>query len=890
MVQTKRLTALDSVRGIAVILMIATHIWISFFWDNTNPIGTTISFLGGYLSFQLFLMVSGFLIGYGYDHLDFKKTLKRSAGLFVVYLGLGVFYTLMQQKDILSLFTGPIYLEEYLLTLAILPIFAYLLIAVFRRITITKKILTHSVGGLLVLLIGLLFVILGKYTATINTNYWLSLIVGSSSFHTFPLISYGVVYGVGIWLGWSKKLESPKDYGIEALSVILATLVISFIAIPLEKISLTINDLDIIRWPPTLFFIASGITVSALIVYLATLLEREKQNILSTSLQWVGKQAILFFIFHLVFIYTVQSVTIGKVIGTVKPTEPLITPTPISHEERVSRMLSSSYERKDEWPFLGYKAAFIKFNDDYKAGAAHVDIHPLDIQTNANGSDISVYGLLKNGGVKKLETKFANFGYNNIIVNFTTEESFEGIAVSFTETVSIAPQTHLPYITQTTEPSGTKLGIINKDITEWAFKPFETIGKKWFVKNTPNNSVQAFLFTMPVTCEDLSLYLEDAQRVIKLTENDKELAIENPECVNLDHSELFPAGFIPAMSTITMPVSIDFANEGTGKRSVTYGVTLKKEGTDPIVYSDQKNYWVSYPVYIAWTLDWEGYAVNQGVLDSIARIRTNNPGLVITHMFNPRLWNTSVVSKSVAQNMVNYVNDGYKKFGDEIALHLHMYRDMLTSIGVTPLEIPGWNNLTDGYDIPISEYAYEDHVKMFNWAVAEFPKKGLPKPTTFRSGGWFSSTNVLKAASEAGIKIDTSGRTAYSTRSFGRGTLYNGPWSLSTTTQPYWVSKTDINKSTSKANSIGIYEMPNNGGDSWAFTVDAMVKRMADNANGETFSGPRMITYISHPDYFNKEGPKIEQVLNLSRMYMANSDSGPYVYITLQGYYNLYAK
>lgn len=888
-----RLVSLDVVRGIAIVIMVATHIWTSFFWNDGNTLGTVGSYIGSFLSFALFLVVSGFILGNRHRKLSLKRIIIRSVLLITLYYVLGAIGTIMQQKDIHALFTTPMLLEEYLLPLAIFPPLAYIFVAISRRIDFFKRLLLHSVGSFFVLLGGLLLVVLGRYLGTQNTNFYLSLIVGAATYHTFPILSYLVMYVMGVWLGWSYKLESSKHYGAEVMVTLLIATTTAFVSYSVEHISFSLQNLDSIRWPPTLFFISAGLAVATLILYTATLLEERYKNIIAQTFRFLGKNALVIFVLHLLFIYTVQGIVLAKVPGiTVTTQTPTPTPTPISDVDRIYDLLTTTYAQKEDWPFNGYKIAVIDIDPIIiKPGPAYIEVKPKDLGAFPTGADITVYALTEEQAIKKISGKVVSIGNNHLSYELTMESGFTQIFVAFSETALTQPiQTAQHLVTKPGKTSGTKLATISKDFKTWAYKPFAMYGQKWFVKNSKTiGGKHTFTMTLPISCEDLETYQAESNSQLTVKRDKTNVAVSG-NCSALIASPQIPTTYTQAQSTINIPLDLDMKKQSNGKKSLNYTLSLTSGDKAPLVFAYQKSVAVSEPIYVAWTFDWEGFYFGSQYLKDITTLREKVPGVRVTHLFNPRLWNSSSVTKGSSDAQIAFVKSGISKYKDDLGMHMHLYTDMVTKAEVELNTGQGWNNRTDGYDIPFSAYAYEDALKILQWGIAEFPKKGLTKPTSFRAGGWMMDKDNLKALAAAGIKIDTSGRTTFSTGTFASGGKnYPGPWKLAATTQPYWVSTTDQNRGTTKANSVGVYEMPNNGGDSWAFSVEALLTRFKSNYT-DVPTRHKLVTYITHPDFFYKEGPKMTEVLQTIYTLSADNDNGPVVFTTLDDYYQIYAK
>ena len=111
-------------------------------------------------------------------------------------------------------------------------------------------------------------------------------------------------------------------------------------------------------------------------------------------------------------------------------------------------------------------------------------------------------------------------------------------------------------------------------------------------------------------------------------------------------------------------------------------------------------------------------------------------------------------------------------------------------------------------------------------------------------------------------------------------------WDLSSTTQPY---KPNIyNENSADAPTFNIWEFPNNGGDSWAYSDAQMIQRFNDNYNGKALSSKKMMNYISHPHWFNVDKPKLENLFSYINENTNRDDKGPVIYVTLDQAYKIW--
>ncbi|MCA9385130.1 hypothetical protein KC717_00615 [Candidatus Dojkabacteria bacterium] len=189
--------------------------------------------------------------------------------------------------------------------------------------------------------------------------------------------------------------------------------------------------------------------------------------------------------------------------------------------------------------------------------------------------------------------------------------------------------------------------------------------------------------------------------------------------------------------------------------------TIRAHGTTTqgtIIESPIEKFTVSHPMYVIWTLDWEGVDTSDETLAQIDEF-TEAYNTPIVHFWNPR------AHLVLGETRLNHLLDWIKLREvetDEIGLHLHMFYDMLRAAGVTPQMDPQWANRGTGSDVPMYVYNYDETVAMLEWSKEEFAKVGLETPKTFRAGGWMLDEENLQALDSQGFVLDSSGRTAFS--------------------------------------------------------------------------------------------------------------------------------
>jgi hypothetical protein len=347
---------------------------------------------------------------------------------------------------------------------------------------------------------------------------------------------------------------------------------------------------------------------------------------------------------------------------------------------------------------------------------------------------------------------------------------------------------------------------------------------------------------------------------------------------------------------------------------------------EKIIKSATERFIVSHPLYVTWTMDWEGYDTSNDTLKQMDEFskKYNTP---ITHFWNPRI--TIAMGEKRREELLDWLKNRMDNNLDSVGLHIHMHFDLVRASGVEKiLDRPHWGGRGNGSDVPTSAYEKEDFVKMVEWSFIQFEKMGLPKPNMYRAGGWYADLKMLEALDELGFILDSSGRSEYS---LGRDifveeeqnddvdTEYfesemdqpisspivvgndeedelpwqheykvDGHWKLSSTTRPYQVSKLDQNSS--KEPRLNIWQFPNNGADSWRFSGEDLLNRFKENFSGGIQKESQVLTYLSHPHAINVDIPKLEKPYDYIAQYTIEEDRGPVIHTTLDRCYNDFAK
>lgn len=312
---------------------------------------------------------------------------------------------------------------------------------------------------------------------------------------------------------------------------------------------------------------------------------------------------------------------------------------------------------------------------------------------------------------------------------------------------------------------------------------------------------------------------------------------------------------------------------------------------------------ISYPLYVIWSMDWEGYNSSDKTLELMENLSEKND-MPISHFWNPRIYLPSAMNQQRANILTEWIQKRDEK-GDEIGLHLHMFFDMVKAAGVTPITEPHWAGRGTGSDVPGYLYDSDEFTKILNWSKQKFIEKELGDPKSYRQGGWMLDSKMMQVLDDTGFLVESSGREQFT---LGKDIVtiidmdennepiepyevieqyaVSGKWDLSAITKPYFPSKVDINLSTAPVH--GIFEFPNNGADSWRHSTSDLIRRFDINYEKVPLQEAQTLTYITHPHEIQVDIQKLEPTFDHIGENLFSEDDGPVLYVTFEEAYQDY--
>jgi len=791
--------SIDLIKGIAIVSMIATHV-ISILYTGENIILTIIMSWGINISFSLFLFSFTAINGIkaGLNRLSRSSSFKKALSLLFWYYVLALFIsywgtsTLHNSHDLIKIFTLQT-LPEYTEFMIAFVIYSFVIALLGNKGVRLFKNLSF------VLVLSIAAYIGGQFLSQLSwgigfVNVIKAQLVGHANIHSFGIISYLPIFSLGLYIGQNLKSINFRRILLYLMGLVIIAYLITYL----------ITGYQWHRWPPTIHFFALGNILIFIILYFFP--STVPKNRVTNYLLYIGKHALLFYILHLLILFTLGGI--------------------------LDLTYSHAY-----WAFFVFVATM---------AMSQLLIKILSSKPAILFSEVSIYWnyafytfailmiVLAGGTAFKLQKELDIF------------QAQDTLFLDYLETV-VLPEECLPLPQNLIQ----KISIDRS----WALLGDEFSGSEYDLdyKVDVNQTMYNYI-------KDEGK-LDWAYKIVG-TNNETEL-------------EYIPLDFAASGQ-------INYRDLSPGK----YEIVPLVSNSCSTLTGTAVEINVSYPVYVAWTIDWEGYYIHQEYLDDIASIadKYNAP---ITHFFTPRFYITKTLSSSQTKIYTDFVKSRRDEKGDSIGLHLHMFKDLWNQVDVETHDEPSWGSTyrgDDGYDVPTSSYTYEEQVKLFNWSKSIFISNGLGNPTMFRAGGWFADEDTLRALQDTGFMLDSSGRTPIS---FGANQL-ESPWFLATTTQPYQPNL--YNQNSYNLPQLTLWEFPNNGGDSWSLSGESMISRFDANYNGTYTYQKKLITFLSHPEAFKVDSPKIKMLFEKMDIYSNKRDSGPVIYITIDDVYDIWTQ
>lgn len=782
--------------------------------------------------------------------------------------------------------------------------------------------------------------------------YIKAIFVGHPELIRFPILFYLPIYLLGLF--WGRIIHSKNDIeekrSVSSFFAIAFTVVLIYIAIVSPVAQLGYFEDTWERWPPSIGFLTRGLTFVFYFLFIFSLRKSQGvKNVILRGVEFFGKLAFLFYVAHILIltgyrylfdtVYANPLVVSALILALFLLT--ILLNVIFLYSFKLINTLFGKGEKRNFFEILW--APFVRPNDTRLIKKRYFIVAAillLALSTNVGVEDDVIIPTITAQDIAWWNYDYNSFKQITVKNNNAFTSINSGDAVFFRvdhkglvdtqkskvggedlRMVHLNAETNeyveVPIILKSPNTESTEvLFRIQSNIWAQQFDPnyFLYYGNNFernlLAEDTPEEQlIKPKSFQIIIGSEelpDLSISTskqwvlrdatsdENSNLIITATANTDDLGKSS-----IIEYQVEDTSFQGTMDYLVSGISTrnEQWNTSFDVRSLPVGeyrvaVVAKDLGGNIVYESPKRGFYVSEPMYVAWTMDWEGYNVEDRYLTAMDSLSSKHNNLPITHFFNPRIYYTAdtgqslapvlsatdVVSSSQADKLTSWVIDRRDNNGDQIALHLHMQYDFVEAAGVTPRTGPKWSGFDNGYDVATTAYSQEELQKIVGLALDYYESNGLQKPTVYRAGGWQVDHELFQTLENFSFKADSSGRES---------TYIGGlpvPWTLTRTQDPYQISRIDYNTTSPiPGDNYNLWELPNNGGNSGTYDANALISAFNENfESGVPLKKKKLVVSLSHPHWFDsQEELRIDDYLSYSDQFLNSEDKGPVIYVTL---------
>lgn len=364
-----------------------------------------------------------------------------------------------------------------------------------------------------------------------------------------------------------------------------------------------------------------------------------------------------------------------------------------------------------------------------------------------------------------------------------------------------------------------------------------------------------------------------------------ELVIAGPE-TDTEHVDVWIDGtYAGRFDSAGGKVTVD--PEITALDPAEHEILLSADGAEQAFA--KLSFWMSYPIYVLMTNDWDGSDHSDGQLTLQENLHQAHPEMKMTHFVGPYTYTDPEVSEERAQFLTDWLLDMRDVYSDEIGLHIHPYCNFVETADLTCLDTPSFSSTSDatGYSVCLSAYTQEETEAMLAKAKELFVEHGLGTPTSFRAGGWAAQIHTLTALEAEGFVADTSANNwarIEEWENVADATIYQWSqenWSaIGDTSQPYYPAADDIQSTGTPR--VEVLEVPDNGSLVDYVSDAEMIEIFEANWPGDALLEPKAYVIGYHPVNFNSMYyDRLDKALNHIDKFLSVNGDGPVVYETL---------
>jgi hypothetical protein len=171
-------------------------------------------------------------------------------------------------------------------------------------------------------------------------------------------------------------------------------------------------------------------------------------------------------------------------------------------------------------------------------------------------------------------------------------------------------------------------------------------------------------------------------------------------------------------------------------------------------------------LYVAVTMDWEGAYFSGEALDALDALRGKlGADVPLTHFVCAAYLSKAEPDPDAVETLRSAIRPG-----DELALHLHLWKSLATTAAIEPKLSPSFLTGTDkliefpdgdvGFDTDLDVYGVADLRALIRASKKLLAPTAINISPSFRAGGYLATANVLQAIRDEGFTTDSSAATA----------------------------------------------------------------------------------------------------------------------------------
>jgi hypothetical protein len=171
-------------------------------------------------------------------------------------------------------------------------------------------------------------------------------------------------------------------------------------------------------------------------------------------------------------------------------------------------------------------------------------------------------------------------------------------------------------------------------------------------------------------------------------------------------------------------------------------------------------------LYVAVTIDWEGAYFSGDALDALDALRVKlGADVPLTHFMCAAYFSKAEPDPAAFENLRTSIRPG-----DELALHLHLWKSLATAASIEPKLSPSFLTGTDklvefpdgdiGFDTDLDVYGVADLRALVRASKKLLEPTDITVSKSFRAGGYLATPKVLEAIAAEGFTTDSSAAAA----------------------------------------------------------------------------------------------------------------------------------